>query len=105
MRAQIPAGTPGEIAAFIDTHLLMLDDRSITEATVSHIRKHGINAEAALKRSREALIAVFDKMEDAYLRTRKDDVEHVCGRILRVPAEERTNQQTRSSMPAASPPW
>ncbi|MEK6806328.1 MAG: phosphoenolpyruvate--protein phosphotransferase [Pseudomonadota bacterium] len=83
VRTQIPAGTPGEIAAFIDTHLLMIDDRSITEATVAHIRKHSINAEAALKRSRDALTAVFEKMDDAYLRTRKDDVIHVCGRILR----------------------
>ena len=83
VRAQIPAGTPGEIAAFIDTHLLMLDDRSITEATVTTIRKQQCNAEAALKRSRDALVAVFEKMDDAYLRTRKDDVVHVCGRILR----------------------
>ncbi len=83
VRTQIPAGTPGEITAFIDTHLLMIDDRSITEATVAHIRKNGINAEAALKRSRDALTAVFEKMDDAYLRTRKDDVVHVCGRILR----------------------
>ncbi|HEX4871491.1 MAG TPA: phosphoenolpyruvate--protein phosphotransferase [Nevskiaceae bacterium] len=84
VRAQIPQGTPGDVAAFIDTHLLMLDDRSITEATVSRIRGERLNAEAALMRSRDALVAVFEQMEDAYLRTRRDDVEHVCGRILRV---------------------
>jgi phosphoenolpyruvate-protein phosphotransferase (PTS system enzyme I) len=84
VRAQIPAGTPGDIAAFIDTHLLMMDDRSISEATVSHIREQRMNAEAALRRSRDALIAVFEQMEDPYLRTRKDDVEHVCSRVLRI---------------------
>lgn len=84
VRSQIPLGTPGDIAAFIDTHLLMMDDRSITEATVGHIRKERCNAEVALRKSRDALIAVFDQMDDAYLRTRKDDVEHVCARILRV---------------------
>jgi phosphoenolpyruvate-protein phosphotransferase (PTS system enzyme I) len=84
VRAQIPVGTPGDIAAFIDTHLLMMDDRSISEATVSHIREQRMNAEAALRRSRDALIAVFEQMEDPYLRTRKDDVEHVCGRVLRI---------------------
>ncbi len=84
VRAQIPAATPGDIAAFIDTHILMLDDRSITDATVTQIRTQRVNAEAALRRARDALIAVFEQMEDPYLRTRRDDVEHVCGRILRV---------------------
>ena len=55
VRSKIPVGTPGDIAAFIDTHLLMMDDRSITEATVSHIRSQRCNAEAALRRARDAL--------------------------------------------------
>ncbi|SFF48707.1 phosphoenolpyruvate--protein phosphotransferase [Fontimonas thermophila] len=84
VRSRIPEGTPGDIAAFIDTHILMMDDRSITDATVAHIRNERINAEAALRRTRDALIAVFEQMDDAYLRTRRDDVEHVCGRILRI---------------------
>lgn len=84
VRDQIPLGTPGDIAAFIDTHILMMDDRSITEATVAHIREQHCNAEAALRRSRDALIAVFDQMDDPYLRTRRDDVGHVVARILRV---------------------
>jgi phosphoenolpyruvate-protein phosphotransferase (PTS system enzyme I) len=75
VRNQIPAGTPGDIAAFIDTHILMMDDRSITEATIAHIREHRINAEAALRKSRDALIEVFEQMPDPYLRTRRDDVE------------------------------
>ena len=84
IRAQIPGGTPGEIAAFIDTHLLMLDDRSLTEAVVALIRSAQCNAEAALKKQRDALTAVFEQMEDPYLRSRKDDVQHVSARILRI---------------------
>jgi phosphotransferase system enzyme I (PtsI) len=84
VRARIPLGTPGDIAAFIDTHLLMMDDRSITDATVARIRSDRSNAEVALQKARDALISVFDQMEDPYLRTRRDDVEHVCDRILRV---------------------
>ena len=64
IRQQIPGGTPGEIAAFIDTHLLMMEDRSLTEAVVAIIREHGINAEAALRRQRDALVAVFEQMDD-----------------------------------------
>ncbi len=84
VRAQIPAGTPADIAAFIDTHLLMMDDRTLTEAVVTRIREQRCNAEAALCRQRDALIAVFEQMDDAYLRTRRDDVEHVAARILRL---------------------
>ena len=84
IRQQIPGGTPGEIAAFIDTHLLMMEDRSLTEAVVAIIREHGINAEAALRRQRDALVAVFEQMDDPYLRTRKDDVDHVVARIQRI---------------------
>ncbi len=84
VRARIPPGTPAEIAAFIDTHLLMLDDRSLTDAVVAHIREYRVNAEAALAAQRDALIAVFDQMDDPYLKTRRDDVEHVTDRILRI---------------------
>ena len=84
VREQIPGGAPGEIAAFIDTHLLMLDDRSLTEAVVTLIRSEHINAEGALKKQRDALTAVFEQMEDPYLRSRKDDVQHVSARVLRI---------------------
>jgi len=84
IRARIPGGTPGEIAAFIDTHLLMLDDRSLTDAVVALIRSAQCNAEAALQKQRDALTAVFEQMEDPYLRSRKDDVQHVSARILRI---------------------
>ncbi|HWY25894.1 MAG TPA: phosphoenolpyruvate--protein phosphotransferase [Nevskia sp.] len=91
IRAQIPGGAPGEIAAFIDTHLLMLDDRSLTEAVVTLIRGSHCNAEAALKKQRDALTAVFEQMEDPYLRSRKDDVQHVSARILRILLKQEKN--------------
>jgi phosphotransferase system enzyme I (PtsI) len=97
VRARIPGGAPGEIAAFIDTHLLMLDDRSLTEAVVALIRSTLCNAEAALKKQRDALSAVFEQMEDPYLRSRKDDVQHVSARILRI----LTRQEQERAAPAA----
>jgi len=84
VRDQIPGNTPPEIAAFIDTHLLMLDDNAISEGVSALIRERGCNAEWALKLQRDALAAVFEQMDDAYLRTRRDDVEHVVARVLRV---------------------
>ena len=84
VRERIPSGLPSEIAAFIDTHLLMMEDRSLSDAVVALIRGRAINAEAALRTQRDTLIAAFEQMEDAYLRTRKDDVSHVASRILRL---------------------
>ena len=81
VKARIPEGTPKEIAAFIDTHLLMLEDEAISKAPITYIRKTRCNAEWALKLERDALVAVFDAMDDPYLRTRKDDVEHVVNRV------------------------
>ena len=79
----------GRDRAFIDTHLLMMEDRSLTVAVVALIREHGINAEAALRRQRDALVSVFEQMDDPYLRTRKDDGSRrrACPAH---PAEERT---------------
>ncbi len=84
VRSQIPSNTPREIAAFIDTHLLMLDDQAISEGAAALIRTRHCNAEWALKQQRDTLTTVFEQMEDAYLRTRRDDVEHVVARVLRI---------------------
>lgn len=84
IRDHIPATTSPGIAPFIDTHLLMLDDAVLTQEPLRLIRSSGHNAEWALKLQRDALVHVFDEMEDAYLRTRKDDIDHVVNRILRI---------------------
>lgn len=83
-RRSIPARAASEIAAFIDTHLLMLDDRTLTEAVPGQIRDTHCNAEAAIKRQRDTLVAMFEQMEDPYLRARKDDVIQVTSRVLRI---------------------
>ena len=84
MRERIPPNTPADISAFIDTHLLMLDDAALTDEPRRFIRERRCNAEWALKLQRDALVAVFDSMDDPYLRTRRDDVDHVINRVLRI---------------------
>jgi len=84
VKERIPSDTGPEIAAFIDTHLLMLEDVALSAEPVRHIRSLRCNAEWALKLQRDALVSVFDAMEDAYLRTRRDDVNHVVSRVQRI---------------------
>jgi phosphoenolpyruvate-protein phosphotransferase (PTS system enzyme I) len=81
VREQIPGDTALDISEFIDTHLLMLEDAAISQATINLIREHRYSAEWALQVRRDELVRVFDQMDDPYLRTRKDDVEHVVSQI------------------------
>lgn len=89
IRDHIPASTSVDISAFIDTHLLMLEDNALTEEPKRIIKERLCNAEWALKLQRDALVNVFDEMEDAYLSTRRDDVDHVVNRILRILLNEK----------------
>ncbi len=84
IRKEIPADTPPDILEFIDTHLLMLQDKAISEAPAQTIRNEGCSAEWALQLRRDQLLRVFEDMEDAYLRTRKDDLDHVVNRIMAI---------------------
>lgn len=95
IKEQIPPDTAVDIAAFIDTHLLMLDDSAITTAPIKLIREERRNAEWALKIQRDTLVSVFEAMNDTYLRTRKNDVDHVVGSV------QMRLMHTDASMPRA----
>jgi phosphotransferase system enzyme I (PtsI) len=81
VRDQIPPATPHHIVEFIDTHLMMLDDVALVDEVRKLIRDRLCNAEWALQMQRDTLVQVFDQMDDPYLRTRRDDVEHVVRQI------------------------
>ena len=82
VRAQIPRATPLNIAEFIDAHLLMLEDVALVDEVRKIIRDQLYCAEWALQVQRDTLVGVFDAMDDPYLRTRRDDVEHVVHQIM-----------------------
>jgi phosphotransferase system enzyme I (PtsI) len=84
IRRHVPAATATEITALIDAHLLMLNDAALLHEPLRLIREERRNAEWALKSQRDALVRVFEEMDDAYLRTRRDDVVHVVNRIQRI---------------------
>ncbi|MEA3278899.1 MAG: phosphoenolpyruvate--protein phosphotransferase [Pseudomonadota bacterium] len=82
VRAQIPRATPVNIAEFIDSHLLMLEDAALVDPARELIREQQYNAEWALQQHRDNLVQVFEEMDDPYLRSRRDDVDHVVHQIL-----------------------
>jgi phosphoenolpyruvate-protein phosphotransferase (PTS system enzyme I) len=81
VRSQIPRHTPINIAEFIDTHLLMLDDAALAGEVRRIVAEQLCNAEWALQLQCDTLVRVFDEMDDPYLRTRRDDIENVVQQI------------------------
>ena len=87
-RERIPASIPQDIAEFIDAHLMMLEDRTLFDAVEELIRGDGYAAEWALQQRRDTLVQVFEAMEDPYLRTRRDDLDHVVTRVQKILLEK-----------------
>jgi len=83
IREHIPANAPPEATSFLDAHMLMLDDKMISMAPIEAIRSRQYNAEWALKTQSEILSAIFEQMDDHYLRNKKTDVNQVVNRIQR----------------------
>ena len=83
LRADVPATAPAEFSAFINLHLMILDDSTLSVAPRKIIESEQCNAEWALKVQMEALLAQFDEIDDGYMRERKADVIQVVERIMK----------------------
>ncbi len=88
VRRQLPADTPVEVTEFLDIHVLMLEDSSIADAPAEIIAEQQCNAEWAINLQCDRLKAVFEEMEDPYIRSRANDVDQVIGRVLNQLAAE-----------------
>lgn len=82
LQQQIPDNIRAQLSDFINTHILMLADQLLVGKPGQIIESELCNAEWAVRRNCDALAAMFDAMEDPYLRARKEDVIHVSERIL-----------------------
>jgi phosphoenolpyruvate-protein phosphotransferase (PTS system enzyme I) len=67
----------------LDTHMMIIDDSMVSDATVKTILEEKINAEWALKKSVQKINKIFSEIEDEYIKGRATDVENVAERILR----------------------
>jgi phosphotransferase system enzyme I (PtsI) len=79
----IPENSPPELEAFLNVHLMILNDHMLSEAPKQLIATQRSNAEWALSQQAEALIGQFERMDDEYLRERKNDVVQVVERVLK----------------------
>ncbi|MFC4819377.1 phosphoenolpyruvate--protein phosphotransferase [Dokdonella ginsengisoli] len=95
LREKLHGTLAREVAEFIDAHSLMLADRELTSGLFDLIRVGRYRASAALKMQRDRLVAMFEEMDDPYLRSRKEDVEHVIGRVQAGLARESSAEERR----------
>ncbi|HTA65332.1 MAG TPA: phosphoenolpyruvate--protein phosphotransferase [Xanthomonadaceae bacterium] len=81
LRDRLHGALAHELGEFLDIHALILDDPELLHGLDALVRTGHYGAEYALKLQRDRLVSVFDGMEDPYFRSRREDIEHVVGRV------------------------
>ncbi|MCL7713306.1 phosphoenolpyruvate--protein phosphotransferase [Stenotrophomonas mori] len=81
LRQRLQGALPAEAGEFLDLHAMLLDDPELLLALDERIRSQRYSAAYALRVQRDTLAKVFEGMEDDYLRSRLDDLDHVISRI------------------------
>ncbi|MGH8192310.1 MAG: phosphoenolpyruvate--protein phosphotransferase [Rhodanobacteraceae bacterium] len=84
-----------EVGEFIDAHAQLLDDPDLIDGLRAMIRKGHYRAEAALKAQRDRLVSVFDRMDDPYLRSRGEDIDHVIARVQGALARQASSEERK----------
>lgn len=80
---QRPDHAAEEISYILDAHAHMLRRSRLTRGVEAQITEKQINAEAAVKRQIDELVAAFAAMDDVYLAARADDVRDLGQRLVR----------------------
>jgi len=81
IRDKLHGALAREVGEFIDAHSLILNDPELTEGLYDLIRKGRYRASNALRMQRDRLVAAFEAIDDPYLRSRREDIDHVIGRV------------------------
>jgi phosphoenolpyruvate-protein phosphotransferase (PTS system enzyme I) len=78
-----PASAAPEFGAFINLHLMLLNDPMLAQTPRELIARQHCNAEWALKQQMDSVLEEFERIEDSYLRERGADVTQVVERVLK----------------------
>jgi phosphotransferase system enzyme I (PtsI) len=70
-----------DLGQLFDAQILMLQDPMLLARAIDVVRREQVNAEWALQRALEDVLAIFAEIEDPYLRERRGDVADVVGRL------------------------
>jgi phosphoenolpyruvate-protein phosphotransferase (PTS system enzyme I) len=81
LRDRLHGALAHEVGEFLDLHALLLDDPELLAGLDELVRTGRYTADYALRLQRDRIASVFAGMDDAYLRSRIDDIDQVVGRI------------------------
>lgn len=81
LRERLHGALAHEVGEFLDLHSLLLDDPELLHGLDELIRTGRYSADYALRLQRDRIASVFQTMDDAYFRSRVDDIDQVIGRI------------------------
>jgi phosphotransferase system enzyme I (PtsI) len=81
IKTRLRVGPGADLAALFDAQMLMLDDPLLAGRARAIVVAERVNAEWAVQRAFEEVAALFDDIDDPYLRDRRGDVADVAGRI------------------------
>ena len=70
-------------AEIFEAHLLVLEDPELIDSAISKIRDEKVNADYALNEIKEMFVAMFESMDNEYMRERAADIKDVTNRVLR----------------------
>ncbi|HVC16620.1 MAG TPA: phosphoenolpyruvate--protein phosphotransferase [Rhodanobacter sp.] len=82
LRGKLHGALAREVNEFIDAHSLLLDDEELLRGLDDMVRIGHYRPGAALIKQRDRLSAVFEAMDDPYLRSRREDLEQVINRVI-----------------------
>lgn len=71
-----------EEAAIFDAHLMMVEDPMFLDAIYNKVKTQSYSADRAVIETRNELVALFEQMDDEYIRERAKDIEDVSNRML-----------------------
>ncbi|MBW8366288.1 MAG: phosphoenolpyruvate--protein phosphotransferase [Arenimonas sp.] len=81
LRERLHGALAQEVGEFLDLHVMILDDPELLHGLDDLVSTGRYGADYALKLQRDRLAAVFEGMHDDYFRSRREDLDHVIGRV------------------------
>ena len=83
IKKRLQKGAIKVFESFINTHIILLTDKNISEKPKQIIVDEQCNAEWAIKKQMDFIISRFDQIEDQYIKERKYDVIQLVERIIK----------------------
>lgn len=80
IKAHVTRGA-SDLEHLFDAQILMLQDPMLLARAIDVVRREQVNAEWALQRAFEDVSAIFEDIEDPYLRERRGDIADIVGRL------------------------